>query len=109
MKNKTNIAIGVLLLIIVVLTGYIILKDPVVVIKPFDDGPLREEIRLEDSISTHWKDQAQAWQKVASILEHRVDSLQKIKISINNDYNDQINFNSTATNAQLDSFIRANW
>ena len=109
MKNKINIVLGGLLLVIFSLVLYIILSGPSVVVEPFDEGPLREKIRLQDSTAVYWKQEAEAWETIAGILEAKSDSLEKLKPKINEDHDNQINFNSTATDLQLDSVIRANW
>ena len=109
MKNKSNIILGILLIIIFGLTAYIIFSDPVEVVEAFDEGPLREEIRLQDSIANHWQEESEAWQNIARIAEDKVDSLESLKPKIYEDHDSQINFNSTATDQQLDSVIRSNW
>lgn len=109
--NKTNIILisfGLLLVIIFGLVAYIF-SEPVKVVEAFDEGPLREEIRLQDSISTHWKEESAAWQNVANIAEDKVDSLETLKAPIYENYSNQIDFNSTASDHQLDSVIRSNW
>ena len=107
--NKTNIVIGTALLIIFGLISYIILSDPVKIVETFDEAPLREQIRLRDSIADHWEKESEAWRNVARIAEDKVDSLEKLKPQIYENHNTQINFNSTASDHQLDSVIRSNW
>jgi len=109
MKNKTNIIIGTALLVILVLISYIIINEPIRVIEAFDEAPLREQIRLRDSVADHWEQESAAWRNVARIAEDKVDSLEKLKPQIYENHNNQINFNATATDEQLDSVIRSNW
>ena len=107
--SKTNIVIGTALLVILGLISYIIINEPIRVIDAFDEAPLREQIRLRDSIADHWEQESEAWRLVARIAEDKVDSLEKLKPQIYEDHNNQINFNSTATDQQLDSVIRSAW
>lgn len=79
------------------------------VVEPFDEAPLREEIRLQDSIATYWQNNAIYWQDKADAFELKVDSLEALKPDIHENHDNQINFNATATDEQLDSVIRANW
>ena len=51
MKSKSNIIIGILLLIVFGLIAYLIFSASIEEVEPFDEAPLREQIRLEDSIS----------------------------------------------------------
>lgn len=109
MKNKTNIIIGILLLIVFGLVAYLIFSAPIEEVTPFDETALREQIKMQEDLTKHWQDESEVWQNKATLALDKVDSLEKLKPQIYEDYNDQIDFNSTATNQQLDSVIRANW
>ena len=109
MNKNSLIVSGAMLLIILGLIIYIIVSEPTPVVEPFDEGPLREQIRLTDSVANHWQEESEAWQNVARIAEDKVDSLESLKPKIYEDHDSQINFNSTATDQQLDSVIRSNW
>jgi hypothetical protein len=109
MKNKSNYIIGAALLVIFGLIAYIIFSSPVKIVEKFDEAPLREEIRLKDSLAGHWEQEAEAWSHIARTAEDKVDSLEQLKPQIYENHSNQINFNATATDQQLDSVIRANW
>lgn len=111
MKSTKTILIlfGIMLLTIFGLVAYIIISEPVPVVEPFDEGPLREEIRLKDSVATFWEAESATWQEAAKIAEDKVDSLETLKQPIYENHSDQIKFNASATDQQLDSVIRANW
>lgn len=109
MKKTSNIILGVLLLIILGLITYIILTSDNPVVVPFDDTALREELRIKDSTATYWENQSFQLNALADSLQEKSDSLEALKPTIHEKYNDQINFNNSATIVQLDSVIRANW
>jgi hypothetical protein len=109
MKNKTNLILGILLVLIFGLIAYIIFSEPVKVIEPFDDSFLREEIRLQDSTSNYWQNNSKYWESKADSFELKVDSLEALKSDVYEKYDKQIELNNTANAHQLDSFIRANW
>jgi hypothetical protein len=107
--NNTTLTFGAALLIIFSLIAYIIFNKPVKQIEVFDEAPYRKEIRLKDSIADHWEQEAKAWSYIARIAEDKVDSLEQLKPQIYENHDDQINFNTTANDQQLDSVIRSNW
>ena len=107
--NKPNYILAGLLLIIFALIAYIIFSAPIPEVTPFDETSLREQIRLKDSSATYWEADAISWHLIATDEQSRADSLAKLKSKIIKYYEDQYNFNSTATDLQLDSVIRANW
>jgi hypothetical protein len=109
MKNKTNLILLILLIVIFGLILYIIFKEPIKTVEAFDEGPLREKIRLQDSTATYWKETSEAWKTIATKAEAKVDSLEQLKPGIYEDHDGQINFNANASDSQLDSVIRANW
>ena len=107
--HKSNIILAGLLITIFGLITYIIFSSPTTVVEPFDEIPFRKEIARRDSIATHWQDVSQAWQAIALRAEDKIDSLKQLKPDIYINHDNQINFNSTASNNQLDSVIRSNW
>lgn len=109
MNKNSLIVIGTALLVILALISYIIINEPIRVVETFDEAPFREQIRLKDSLADHWIQESEAWRHTARIAESKVDSLQKLKPQIYENHNNQINFNATATDQQLDSVIRSNW
>lgn len=109
MKKLTNIIIAGLLVTVFILVAYIILKEPVKVVEPFDETPLRKEIAKKDSTARYWQDESAYQESRADHFELKVDSLEALKPKIHEDHDNQINFNATATDQQLDSVIRANW
>jgi hypothetical protein len=107
--KSINWPYAILIGIILVMGYFLIFSSPETVVEEFDDSELREEIRLLDSSSTFWKEEAAAWQNLADIAGDKADSLENIKPSIKNYYNEKYTFNASATVLQLDSVIRANW
>lgn len=107
--HKTNIILAGLLITIFGLIAYIIFSSPTTVVEPFDETPFRTEIARKDSLATHWQDISKAWQNIALQAEDKVDSLEQLKPDIYIDHDGQINFNTTASDHQLDSVIRSNW
>lgn len=106
---KVNIPYIVLIGIILVMGYFLIFDSPETVVEEFDDSALREEIRLLDSTSLHWEEEAAAWQNLANIAGDKSDSLENLKPTIINYYNEKYTFNASATVLQLDSVIRSNW
>ena len=88
---------------------FMIFRSPATVVEAFDEGPLREEVRLADSTSLHWEEEAATWQNMANSEGNKADSLEKLKPSIKNYYNEKYLFNSNADINQLDSIIRTSW
>ena len=88
---------------------FMIFNSSETIVEEFDDSELREEIRLADSTSLHWKEEAAAWQNLANVAGDKSDSLEKFKPSIKYYYNEKYTFNANADILQLDSVIRANW
>ena len=109
MKNKTNIILGILLVIILGLIAYIIFSEPIKVVEEFDEAPLREKIQFQKDLAKHWQDESEAWQNKAQIAEDKVDSLEQLKPKVYEKYDKQRDFADTADVLQLDSFIRSNW
>lgn len=109
MKSTNNIAYIILIGIILIMGYFMIFKTPAPIVEPFDDSALREEIRVQDSIGSYWHQQSDLWQHEAEVLGHKSDSLEKLKPSIKEYYNEKYNFNRNANITQLDSVIRANW
>lgn len=107
--QSTKIAFAVLIGIILIMGYFLIFNQPAPVVEPFDDSTLREEIRIQDSIGSYWKQESLLWQTLAVKLESKNDSLEKLKPSIINYYNEKYIFNANADINQLDSVIRANW
>jgi len=107
--KSTNIVFAVLLGIILIMGYFLIFNQPAPIVEPFDDSVLREEIRIQDSIGTYWQQESALWQLRAEELGHRSDSLEKLKPSIKNYYNEKYLFNSNADINQLDSIIRTSW
>jgi hypothetical protein len=107
--KSTNIYFAILIGIILVMGYFMIFSSPDTVVESFDEGPLREEIRLADSTSLHWKHAADSLVGVADIEKHKSDSLEALKPTIINYYNEKYTFNATADILQLDSVVRANW
>ena len=88
---------------------FLIFNQPTPVVEPFDEAPLREEIRLADSTSGYWEAAADSLMGIANIEKHKSDSLEKLKPSIKIYYEKQYTFNANADILQLDSVVRANW
>jgi hypothetical protein len=88
---------------------FMIFSSPETVVEEFDDSALREEIRLADSTSNYWEEEAASWQSLADNEKHKVDSLEKFKPSIKIYYEEKYTFNANADILQLDSVVRANW
>ena len=88
---------------------FMIFNSPDTVVEKFDDSILKEKIRLLDSTSTHWEDEATTWQNLANIEGDKADSLEKFKPSIKYYYEKKYTFNTNADILQLDSVIRTNW
>jgi hypothetical protein len=109
MTKSINWPYAILIGIILIMGYYLIFNKPDVVIEPFDEAPLREEIRLADSISLHWKEEAALMQALADSEKHKSDSLEKFKPSIKYYYEKKYTFNANADILQLDSVVRANW
>lgn len=109
MMSKSNYILGALLLIIFGLIGYIILSDPGNDVESFDETELRKQIALRDSVATFWEAEAESWHGIANEEQDKADSLELYKPKIIKYYEDQYNFNATASDMQLDSVIRANW
>lgn len=109
--SKTNIVFLVLLGTILVLSYILIFRksDTQIVIEPFDDTLLREEIAKSDSIANHWQQVASDYQYSAALSEAKSDSIEIAKQKLQQDYDEMYKFNSTASSNQLDSVIRANW
>jgi hypothetical protein len=109
MKNKTNIIIGILLLIVFGLIAYLIFSAPIEEVKSFDESSLREEIQIQKDLAKHWQDESEEWQNKAKAAENKVDSLEQLKPKVYEKYDKQRDFADTADVMQLDSFIRSNW
>lgn len=110
LKMKSiNLPYALLISIILGMGYYIIFIQPKTTVDTFDEAPLREEIRIQDSISVYWKYQSSLWETKASALEHKADSLEKLKPKIKIYYEKKYTFNANASVKQLDSLIRANW
>lgn len=109
MKNKNNIIIGILLLIVFGLVAYLIFSAPIEEVKPFDESHFREEIIKQRALARHWEEEATTWQNTAYAAEAKADSLESLKPDIYEDHNDQFDFNINADDNQLDSVIRSNW
>jgi len=107
--KSINWPYAILIGIILVMGYYLIFNKPDVVVEAFDEAPLREEIRISDSTSLHWKEEAAAWQNLADIEGDKADSLEKFKPSIKIYYEKKYTFNANADLVQLDSVVRANW
>lgn len=80
-----------------------------VTVEPFDDSALRLEIQVKDSLADHWQDIARTQQIIALKALSERDSIEVSKTNTKIYYREIYKFNSTATNSQLDSVIRANW
>lgn len=109
MKSQNNIYFAILIGIILVMGYFMIFSSPETVVEEFDEGPLREEIRLADSTSIHWKLIADSTLQVAEAAKHKADSLEEHKPDIKKYYDEKYDFNANASLMQLDSVIRANW
>jgi hypothetical protein len=108
--SKSNISIFILLGIILVL-AYILTfrkQDPIEV-PAFDDNELRKEITKSDSVASHWEQKAKSFRDDALYYEAKADGLEVLKPQIKNYYDKIYKFNSTASNRERDSIIRANW
>lgn len=108
MRKETKIIAG-LLLVIFALIVYIIMRAPDVVVEPFDEKPLRDEIARRDTAIAYWSKKAKDhyWQSV--MLQNRADSLEETKVVIKHHYHEIYRDIPTASNQQLDSIIRTNW
>jgi hypothetical protein len=107
--SKSNIIYGILLLVILVLLYIVIFRKPEVVVEPFDETPLREEIAKKDSIAQFWENEAHKWETVAHSYEAKSDSLETLKPQIQEHYGNTYKIIPDGTNVVLDSIIRANW
>ena len=92
MKKSINWPYAILIGIILVMGYFLIFNQPDPVVEPFDEGPLREEIRIQDSIGTHWQKQSAEWETKATQLGHKSDSLETLKPTIKNYYNEKYIF-----------------
>ena len=108
MTKPTKILL-VLLLIIFGLVAYIIIKTPGAKDESFDPAELREEIRIKDSTTTYWEEEANSWHNLANTLGDKSDSLENLKPEIQHHYDKKYTFNANATSTQLDSVIRSSW
>jgi len=106
---KLNLPYIILIGIILIMGYFLIFNQPAPVVESFDEAPLQEEIRIQDSSRTYWKYKAAVWQTEAERLESKSDSLQNLKPSIKIYYEKKYTFNANATVHQLDSIIRSNW
>ena len=109
LTKSINWPYAILIGIILVMGYFLIFNKPDVVVEAFDEAPLREEIRLSDSTSLHWKEEAAVMQALADSEKHKSDSLEKLKPSIKIYYEKKYTFNANASLVQLDSVVRANW
>jgi len=107
--KSINWSYAILIGIILVMSYFMIFSSPETVIEEFDDSTLLEEIRLLDSISGHWEEEAALWHNLANIEGDKADSLENLKPSIKIYYEKKYIFNANADILQLDSVIRANW
>jgi len=107
--KSINLPYVILIGIILIMGYFMIFTQPTPDIEPFDEAPLREEIRIQDSIANYWKGESSLWQIQAETLGHKADSLQNLKPSIKYYYEKKYTFNANASVLQLDSIIRANW
>jgi len=107
--KSTNLYFAILIAVILVMGYFMIFNTSETVVEEFDEAPLREEIRLADSTSVHWKGEAASWQNLANIEGDKADSLEKFKPSIKIYYEKKYTFNANADILQLDSVVRANW
>ena len=108
MRKSSIIIIG-LLVTVFILIGYLVLQGSDEVIVPFDETPLRKEIHEKDSLLTVYQDEAATWHNIAQTAINTADSLSHLTPEIKHHYHEIYKFNSTASNSQLDSVIRANW
>jgi peptidoglycan hydrolase CwlO-like protein len=108
--KRSNLVIGVLLLIILALVLYNIFSKP----DNLNDHQARIDI-LENQISeyenaiTTLTFQADSLNNVAVFLESKSDSLEQVKRKVKNIYHEIYIDINTANNVQLDSIIRSNW
>lgn len=107
--KSINWSYAILIGIILIMGYRMIFSSPDVVVEEFDEAPLREEIRVADSLSLHWKGVADSALTFADGERYKVDSLEKFKPSIKYYYEKKYTFNANADILQLDSVIRANW
>lgn len=105
----SNIIYLVLLLVILVQMYMLIFRKPDVVVQPFDDTELREEIAEKDSLANYWQAVASSWQAEAEKYEAKSDSLEQTKVVIKHHYHEIYKAIPDGTSVQLDSIIRANW
>jgi hypothetical protein len=104
-----NIPYVILLGIILIMGYFMIFNADVDSVDSFDEKPLREEIRIQDSIAKYWHKEASLQLDQANALEHTNDSLKNLKPLIKHHYEKKYTFNANATVHQLDSIIRSNW
>ena len=102
MFSKTNIIIGVLLLVVLVLFYIVIYRKPEPVIELFDDTVYRDSIKTALQNVAYWEDYAQD-------IEHDRDRIREQKQQVRYVYKTQYIYINTADVDQLDSIIRTNW
>jgi len=107
--KATNLYFAILIGIILVMGYFMIFSTPETVVEEFDDSALLEEIRVLDSTSGHWEEEAASWQNLADIAGDKTDSLENLKPTIKIYYEKKYTFNANADILQLDSVVRANW
>ena len=104
-----NKIVIITLVVIIVIEGFFLVKNPRVEVEPFDDTELLLKIQKADGTATYWKEQSEYWQVIATENRLLIDSLENIKPQIQVHYEKIYDFTSTATTNELDSLIRANW
>lgn len=112
MKFSLNhIITGSLLTIVLILSFILIFRKPEekLVVEPFDDTKLREQIELEKQNALFWEQKALLWQNIATKAIQKSDSLENLKPNIKNHYEKTYNHIDTADVHELDSIIRSNW
>ena len=107
--SKSNLIHFILLGALLVCLYLLIIRKPKVIVEPFDDSALLEQIRLKDSAATYWEADATYWLNISVDHERRADSLENIKTNTKNEYSPIYQAIPGATATQRDSILRANW
>jgi hypothetical protein len=102
--SKETLIRLILSLIILILLAVIFWRDPAynITVEPFDDTALRDSIKMQELLIEKYEVQIE-------LSMNKIDSLENLKPKIQHHYHEIYKTLPHATNAQLDSILRASW
>lgn len=107
--NKTQVALAILLLIILVQSFVLVFRTGKSVDSTDTVQALKEQIKAKEDVAKLWEKRAIEYKLTADKALAKSDSLEKLKPTIKHYYHETYKFIPRATNKQLDSLIRSNW